>query len=46
MKNLMAYDLATRRQSCKKNGLFPDDFVLRSPVIQKAFSPKKGITLS
>ena len=30
----------------KKKGRISDDFGLRNPVIQKSFSPKKGIPLS
>ena len=36
--------IGTQRESCKKkNWQISDDFGLRSPVIQKPFSPKKGI---
>ena len=42
------HSLGAQRESCKQNGLlfiyfFPDDFGLRSPVIQKPFQPKRGI---
>ena len=40
MKNIMAYNT---QESGKHNGLFPTIFGLRSPVIQKPFSPKKGM---
>ena len=44
-ENAVAY--AHNEKSCqKKNGVFSDEFGLRSRVIQKTISPKKGIPLS
>ena len=44
MKNLMAPRYTTRIMP-KLTGRIADDFGLRSLVIQKPFSPKKGVPL-
>ena len=45
MKNPMA-QVHDETHAKTKGGVFSDDFELRSPVIQKIFSPKKSIPLS